>query len=43
MAARGGRRSVSLPERDVAAALVELAGYRFDLSAEIPIRARIMR
>ena len=38
---RGGAAVVSLPERDVAAALVELAGYRFDLSAEIPIRAQI--
>ena len=32
---------VSLPEQDVAGELVALAGYRFDLSAEIPIRAEI--
>ena len=38
---RGDAAVVSLPERDVAAELVALAGYRFDLSAEIPIRAQI--
>ena len=38
---RGGAAVVSLPEQDVAAELVALAGYRFDLSAEIPIRAQI--
>ena len=32
---------VSLPEQDVAGELMALAGYRFDLSAEIPIRAQI--
>ncbi len=32
---------VSLSEQDVAAELVALAGHRFDLSAEIPIRAQI--
>ncbi|MFZ1176483.1 MAG: condensation domain-containing protein, partial [Mycobacterium sp.] len=32
---------VSLPEQDVAGELAALAGYRFDLSAEIPIRAQI--
>ena len=32
---------VSLPEQDVAGELVALAVYRFDLSAEIPIRAQI--
>ncbi len=38
---RGGAAVISLPEQDVAGALVALAGYRFDLSAEIPIRAQI--
>ena len=38
---RGGAAVVSLPEQDVAGELVALAGYRFDLSAEIPIRAQI--
>ncbi|WP_259644472.1 condensation domain-containing protein, partial [Mycobacterium kansasii] len=38
---RGGATVVSLPEQDVAGELVTLAGYRFDLSAEIPIRAQI--
>ena len=38
---RGGVAVVSLPEQDVAGELVALAGYRFDLSAEIPIRAQI--
>ncbi|OBB23887.1 hypothetical protein A5792_31400 [Mycolicibacterium peregrinum] len=36
-----GPAVVSLPEEDVAAELVALAAYRFDLSADIPIRARI--
>ncbi|WP_139829761.1 non-ribosomal peptide synthetase, partial [Mycobacterium gastri] len=38
---RGGAAVMSLPEQDVAGELVALAGYRFDLSAEIPIRAQI--
>ena len=38
---RGGAAVVSLPEQDVAAELVALAGYRFDLSTEVPIRAQI--
>ena len=38
---RGGEAVISLPEQDVAGALVALAGYRFDLSSEIPIRAQI--
>jgi amino acid adenylation domain-containing protein/thioester reductase-like protein/non-ribosomal peptide synthase protein (TIGR01720 family) len=38
---RGGAALVSLPEQDVAGELLALAGYRFDLSAEIPIRAQI--
>ncbi len=38
---RGGAAVVSVPESDVAGELVTLAGYRFDLSAEIPIRAQI--
>ena len=38
---RGGAAVVSLPEQEVVGALVALAGYRFDLSAEIPIRAQI--
>ena len=38
---RGGAAVVSLPEADVVGELVALAGYRFDLSAEIPIRAQI--
>ena len=38
---RGGAAVVSSPEQDVAGELVALAGYRFDLSAEIPIRAQI--
>ena len=38
---RGGAAVVSLPEQDVAGELVALAVYRFDLSAEIPIRAQI--
>ena len=38
---RGGAAVVSLPEGEVAGELVALAGYRFDLSAEIPIRVQI--
>ena len=38
---RGGAAVVSLPEQEVAGELVALAGYRFDLSAEIPFRAQI--
>ncbi len=38
---RGGAAVVSLPEDAVAGELVALAGYRFDLSSEIPIRAQI--
>ena len=38
---RGGAAVVSVPEQEVAGELVALAGYRFDLSAEIPIRAQI--
>ena len=38
---RGGGAVVSLPEQDVAGELMALAGRRFDLSAEIPIRAQI--
>ena len=38
---RGDAAVMSLPEQDVAGELVALAGYRFDLSAEIPIRAQI--
>ena len=38
---RGGAAVVSLREQDVAGELAALAGYRFDLSAEIPIRAQI--
>ena len=38
---RGGAAVVSLPEQEVVGALVALAGYRFDLSAEIPIRVQI--
>ena len=38
---RGGAAVVSLPEQDVVGELVALAGYRFDLSTEIPIRAQI--
>jgi hypothetical protein len=32
---------VSLPEQEVAGELAALAGYRFDLSADIPIRAQV--
>ncbi|MGW4098909.1 amino acid adenylation domain-containing protein, partial [Mycobacterium sp. NPDC004974] len=38
---RGGPAVVSVSETDAASELVALAGYRFDLSAEIPIRAQI--
>ncbi|ETW21282.1 hypothetical protein MGAST_26830, partial [Mycobacterium gastri 'Wayne'] len=38
---RGGAAVVSLPEHDVADELMALAAYRFDLSAEAPIRAQI--
>ena len=38
---RGGAAVVSLPEQELAGKLVALAGYRFDLSTEIPIRAQI--
>ena len=38
---RGDAAVVSLPEQDVVGELMALAGYRFDLSAEIPIRAQI--
>ncbi|GFG83022.1 hypothetical protein MPRG_62980 (plasmid) [Mycobacterium paragordonae] len=38
---RGGAAVISLPEQDVAAELEALVGYRFDLSAEVPIRAQI--
>ncbi len=38
---RGGVAVVSLPQGDAARELAELAGYRFDLSTEIPIRAQI--
>ncbi len=38
---RAGVGVVALPEPDVAHELAALAGYRFDLSAQIPIRAQI--
>ena len=38
---RGGVAVVSLPEQDLADELVALAGYRFDLSTDIPIRVQI--
>ncbi|WP_082684019.1 MULTISPECIES: non-ribosomal peptide synthetase [unclassified Mycobacterium] len=38
---RGGPAVVSLPESQVAVELAALAGYRFDLAAEIPIRAQL--
>ncbi len=38
---RGGAAVVSVSEQDVLAELAALAGYRFDLSGEIPIRAQI--
>src|SRR3979409_1204346 len=37
----GAPAVVSVPKQDIAAALVGLAGYRFDLSAEVPIRAQL--
>ncbi len=39
---RGDRAVMSVPEQDVAGVMIALAGYRFDLAAEIPIRARIL-
>ena len=38
---RGDPMVLSMSGQDAAAALIALAGYRFDLSAEIPIRAQI--
>ncbi|WP_457920631.1 amino acid adenylation domain-containing protein [Mycolicibacterium septicum] len=38
---RGGPALLSLAEADVADELIALAKYRFDLSAEIPVRAQI--
>ena len=38
---RGDAAVILVPEQDVAEELTALAGYRFDLSAEIPIRAQI--
>ncbi|MUM27543.1 non-ribosomal peptide synthetase [Mycolicibacterium sp. CBMA 295] len=38
---RGGPVVVSRSETDVAGELMALAGYRFDLSAELPIRAQV--
>jgi len=38
---RGDVAVVSVPEQEVGAQLMALAGHRFDLSAEIPIRAQI--
>ncbi|WP_319458340.1 non-ribosomal peptide synthetase, partial [Mycobacterium sp. RTGN4] len=38
---RGGPAVVALAESEVAAELIALAGYRFDLSSEIPIRAQL--
>jgi hypothetical protein len=38
---RGDAAVVSLTEQDLLGELVELAGYRFDLATEIPIRAQI--
>ncbi|WP_319458350.1 non-ribosomal peptide synthetase, partial [Mycobacterium sp. RTGN4] len=38
---RGGPAVVALAESEVAAELIALAGYRFDLSTEIPIRAQL--
>ncbi len=38
---REGAAVVSLPEQEVAGELAALAAYRFDLSAEIPVRAQI--
>ena len=41
MSQRGDAAVVSLPEQDVAGELMSLAGYRFDLSTDIPIRVQI--
>ncbi|OWM05068.1 hypothetical protein B7435_10580 [Mycolicibacterium peregrinum] len=38
---RGGPVVIPLPESDVMGELMTLAGYRFDLATEIPIRAQI--
>ncbi|WP_238396895.1 non-ribosomal peptide synthetase, partial [Mycolicibacterium sp. CBMA 331] len=38
---RGGAAVVSLPEQDVIGELTALAGHRFELATEIPIRAQI--
>ena len=38
---RGDAAVVSLPEQDVAGELMSLAGHRFDLSTDIPIRVQI--
>ena len=38
---RGGAAVVVVPESDVAAELIALTGYRFELSTEIPIRAQL--
>jgi hypothetical protein len=38
---RGGAAVVSVPEQQLAGELAALAGHRFDLSTEIPIRAQI--
>ncbi|WP_431602692.1 amino acid adenylation domain-containing protein, partial [Mycobacterium mantenii] len=38
---RGGAAVISVPEQELVGELVALAGYRFDLSTEIPIRAQI--
>ncbi|MHC9297527.1 condensation domain-containing protein, partial [Mycobacterium sp. LTG2003] len=38
---RGGSTVVSSPEADVTDELVSLAGYRFDLATEIPIRVQV--
>ncbi|BBZ31542.1 hypothetical protein MCNF_01470 [Mycolicibacterium confluentis] len=40
---RGGAAVTSVPEADVEAQLLALVGYRFDLSAEIPIWVKIMQ
>ncbi|KUH92327.1 hypothetical protein AU186_07860 [Mycobacterium sp. GA-1999] len=38
---RGGPAVVSVTEQDLATELAALAGYRFDLASEIPVRAQI--
>ncbi|WP_156744940.1 non-ribosomal peptide synthetase, partial [Mycobacterium sp. 852014-52450_SCH5900713] len=38
---RGGAAVMSVPERDLVPELLTLVTYRFDLSAEVPIRAQI--